>query len=294
MTKAQNRSRLSLMGAMLIFGTIGIFRKYIPLSSSMLAMLRGFIGMAFLLLLLLVRKQRLGWVDIRKNLLKLTVSGCFIGLNWILLFEAYNYTTVAAATLCYYMAPILVILAAPLVLEEKLTPVKLGCAALAFTGMVFVSGVLSGEALPDGTVKGILLGLGAACLYACAILINKKTDPIAAYDKTIVQLGTAALVLLPYNLLASGTAQAPVTLSVVLLTVLVGVLHTGIAYALYFGAIEDLPAQTVALYSYIDPVAAILLSLVIFREEMGLFGVIGAVLILGSTLASDLLEQKAA
>lgn len=282
------------MGAMLIFGTIGIFRKYIPLSSSMLAMLRGFIGMAFLLLLLLVRKQRLGWVDIRKNLLKLTVSGCFIGLNWILLFEAYNYTTVAAATLCYYMAPILVILAAPLVLGEKLTPVKLGCAALAFTGMVFVSGVLSGEALPDGTVKGILLGLGAACLYACAILINKKTGPIAAYDKTIVQLGTAALVLLPYNLLASGTAQAPVTLSVVLLTVLVGVLHTGIAYALYFGAIEDLPAQTVALYSYIDPVAAILLSLVIFREEMELFGVIGAVLILGSTLASDLLEQKAA
>ncbi len=294
MTKAQNRSRLSLMGAMLIFGTIGIFRKYIPLSSSTLAMLRGFIGMAFLLLLLLVRKQRLGWVDIRKNLLKLTVSGCFIGLNWILLFEAYNYTTVAVATLCYYMAPILVILAAPLVLGEKLTPVKLGCAALAFTGMVFVSGVLSGEALPDGTVKGILLGLGAACLYACAILINKKTGPIAAYDKTIVQLGTAALVLLPYNLLASGTAQAPVTLSVVLLTVLVGVLHTGIAYALYFGAIEDLPAQTVALYSYIDPVAAILLSLVIFREEMGLFGVIGAVLILGSTLASDLLEQKAA
>ncbi len=285
-------SRRALICAMLIFGTIGVFRKYIPISSGMLAMLRGFIGMAFLLLYVTIRRKRVSWTAIRENLLSLTVSGILIGLNWILLFEAYQFTTVAVATLCYYMAPVIVILASPLVLKERLTVPKLVCVILAFTGMVFVSGVLSGEALPPETAKGILLGLGAACLYAGVVLMNKRMGPIGAYDKTIVQLCAAALVLLPYNLLTAGAAEAPLSPAVTALVAVVGIVHTGIAYALYFGSMDALPAQTVALYSYIDPVTAIVLSLVLFRESMGLSGFLGAVLILGSTLASDLLDRK--
>ncbi len=292
MKNASASSRRCLVCAMLIFGTIGIFRKYIPLSSGMLAMLRGFIGTAFLLAYAFLRKHPLSWTDIRKNLLSLAVSGILIGLNWILLFESYQYTTVAVATLCYYMAPVMVILVSPLVLKEALTPRKLFCVFLALIGMVFVSGILSGEELPPQTMKGILLGLGAACLYACVILMNKKMKPIDAYGKTIVQLLSAAAVLLPYNLLTSGSGAVPFTASTAVLVAVVGILHTGIAYALYFGSIPALPAQTVALYSYIDPVAAIILSLVVFREDMGLYGFLGAVLILGSTLLSDLPDRK--
>ncbi len=290
--KTQATSALrSLTLSMLIFGTIGIFRKYIPLSSGMLAMLRGFIGMAFLLLLVFLQRKPLSFQNIRKNLGILVLSGGLIGLNWILLFEAYQYTSVAVATLCYYMAPVIVILASPLLLKESLTLRKVLCVLAAFVGMVFVSGVLSGT-LPQARERtGILLGLGAACLYACVILLNKKLGPIDAYDKTILQLGSAALVLLPYNLLLPGTMDGTVSWVTALLVAIVGIVHTGIAYALYFGSMEKLSAQTIALYSYIDPVAAIFLSLVVFREPIGWQGLLGAILILGSTLVSELPAQ---
>ncbi len=282
-------AKWNLMLSMLIFGTIGIFRKYIPLSSSMLSMLRGFIGVAFLLVLVKVQGRKLDAATIRANGKLLVISGILIGLNWIALFESYRYTSVAVATLCYYMAPVMVILASPLVLKEKLTVKKGLCAAVALAGMVMVSGVLEEKSLAGDSLKGILLGLGAACLYACVILMNKKLPVMGAYDKTMVQLLAAAVVLLPYNLLLPGE-PVPVTASVVLLVAVVGIVHTGIAYALYFGSMGGLKAQTVALYSYIDPVTAIILSLIIFQEKMTLFGILGAVLILGSTLASDLME----
>lgn len=111
--------------AMSIFGTIGIFRRYIPLPSSVLALARGTIGTIFLLFLLLViKRQRLSAEAISRNFKFLVISGALIGFNWILLFEAYQYTTVATATLCYYMAPVLVIMASPFFFQEKLTPCK--------------------------------------------------------------------------------------------------------------------------------------------------------------------------
>ena len=113
--------------SMLIFGTIGLFRRWIELPSSLVAMARGAIGMVFLLLVLRAKKQRLDGAAIRKNLPLLIPSGAALGINWILLFEAYNYTSVATATLCYYFAPMLIVLASPLALHEKLTARKLAC-----------------------------------------------------------------------------------------------------------------------------------------------------------------------
>ncbi len=292
MKRSFSGPKSALVTAMLIFGTIGIFRNFIPLSSSALAMFRGFIGMGFLLVFVKLQGRAIDWAAIRKNLLALTISGILIGLNWILLFESYCYTSVAVATLCYYMAPVIVILLSPLVLKEALTLQKVLCSAFAFAGMILVSGVLSAQSMGDGAFKGIALGLGAACLYAGVILMNKKMGPIGAYDKTMVQLFAASIVLLPYNLLMGQSVTGPLTVTSVVLVAVVGIVHTGFAYALYFGSMADLPAQTVALYSYIDPVAAIVLSLLIFQENIGLSGYLGAILILGSTLASDLLEQS--
>ena len=77
---------------MLIFGTIGIFVKYIPLTSSTIAMARGYMGAAFLLFVMLLSGKKLSFSAIKKNALPLIVSGAAIGINWIFLFEAYNYT----------------------------------------------------------------------------------------------------------------------------------------------------------------------------------------------------------
>ena len=277
--------KLKILTSMAIFGTVGIFVLFIPMASAAIAFCRGVLGCAFLLILMALTGKKPNLTDIRKNGWILAISGAAIGINWILLFEAYRHTTVAIATICYYLAPAFLTLASPLV-GEKLSAKKLGCIGVALVGMVFVSGVLQGN--QSGSFMGVLLGVGAAVFYASVILLNKKLSPIGAYDKTLCQLGAASLIIAPY-LLVSGSLEFSqmTTLGWVMLLV-VGVVHTGFAYALYFGAIRDVNAQTAAILSYLDPVLSIFLSALILRERLDVFSVIGAILILGSALYSEI------
>ncbi|MBR3811222.1 MAG: DMT family transporter [Agathobacter sp.] len=287
--KISEKSALfSLIFSMMIFGTIGIFRKHIELSSGVLAMARGFIGAAFLLLIIALKREKLSKAAIKKNLGLLILSGACIGFNWILLFEAYRYTTVATATLCYYLAPIFVIMASPLILKERLSGRKVLCVLVALAGMVFVSGVLQVDFTGLAELKGVLFGLGAAVFYASVILMNKKITDISAYDKTIVQLVCAATVLVPYVLLTGELAVAEWSGIGFVLVLVVGILHTGVTYALYFGSMAHLKAQTVAIFSYIDPIVAILLSAVLLQEKMDGLTILGTVMILGAAVYSEL------
>ena len=277
--------------SMVIFGTIGIFRRYIPLPSSLVAMTRGLIGMLFLLLVMVLRKRGMNRTAVRRKFAMLCLSGAAIGVNWILLFEAYNYTSVATATLCYYLAPMFVILASPLVVGERLTAKKLICVLTALLGMVFVSGVLeTGGGSSD--LKGVLLGLGAAVLYASVVLMNKQLGDVPAYDRTIVQLGSSAAVLLPYVLLTEDIGALTFTPGTIGLLLVVGVVHTGMAYAMYFGSLMQLKAQTAAILSYIDPVVAVLLSALVLREHMSLLSGLGAILVLGAAVVSELPSRR--
>ena len=279
----QTNAKIKLLGAMGIFGTIGIFRKFIPLSGAAIACARGVLGVAFLLVLMLLLGKKFRWGAVKTKLPLLCLSGAAIGFNWVLLFEGYNYS-VPLATVAYYMAPVLVILASGLV-GERITPRKLCCALAAAGGMVLVSGI-------GGSLMGVLFGLGAAVLYASVMLMNRKMDGIGAYERTVVQLGVAAVVVLPYVLLSGGFGLEALDGVGWLLLVTVGIVHTGVAYALYFGAMGSLKAQTVAVLSYLDPVLAIVLSAVVLGQKMGLWQTIGAVLVLGSALISELPERK--
>ncbi len=281
-------SLISLILSMTVFGTIGIFRNYIPFPSAFLAMARGFIGAAFILLFLILTKKGIDFSAIKKNLWVLLVTGAFIGINWILLFESYKYTTVAVATLCYYMAPIFVTVASAIFYKEKLTAKKLVCILSATVGMVLVSGVISGEQIGSSQITGILLGLGAAVFYASVTLISKKVKDISSFDMTLVQLLTAAVVVMPYSLAFEKINLSNAGVTAFLLVFLVGILHTGIAYAMYFTSVKNLEAGKVAIFSYLDPIIAILLSVIILKEEMTLPTAIGAILILLSTLISEI------
>lgn len=292
MSAEEKRSKLALLASMLIFGTIGIFRRNIPMPSSILAMVRGLIGTVVLILFVFLKRDRLSWKNIKANLVYLVVSGVLIGFNWILLFESYQYTSVATATLCYYMAPIFVVLCSPLLLKERLTIKKVICVIVALGGMVLVSGIFEAGFSGTGEFKGVLFGLGAAVLYASVVLLNQKIQNVSAYEKTIMQLGSAAVVLLPYTSVTEDFSSLRFTVEIVVLLLFVGIVNTGIAYALYFSSMKDLNAQTVALFGYIDPVVAIILSAVILGERMNLLEITGAVLILCATLVSELPEKK--
>lgn len=280
---------------MAAFGTIGIFVRLIPLPSSVIALVRGALGALFLLAVSYGQKKPPDRKAIAKNLRYLLPSGIIMGFNWVLLFESYRYTTVAIATLCYYFSPVIILLLSPLMLKEKLTRTKVCCIIAALAGMVLVSNVLQGA---DGTSSytGILLGLGAAMLYALIVLMNKRLQDISSRDSTMTQLGISAVVMLLYSFFTvdfSTLTYPPVGWGLVLgfgSLLVVAIFHTGFCYNLYFGAIAALPAQTSALFSYIDPVVAVLLSAFVLHEPMTLLNAAGAALILGATLLGEILE----
>lgn len=281
------RSYFDAVFSMLVFGTIGIFRRYIPLPSGILALSRGLLGGLFLLVLLKIQKKK-NVNATRRGIIMTIVTGAVIGGNWILLFESYNYTTVQIATLSYYMEPTIVILLSPVFLGEKLTPKRFICALCSILGMVLVSGITGGTSLSSGDFKGILYGLSAATLYATVIILNKRNTGMDAKYKTMLELFSASIVIVPYILLREDITAITFTPLSILMLLVVGIFHTGFAYSLYFGAMDKLSAHTIAVVSYIDPVFALILSFLVLGESLSLSGLIGAVLIIVSSLISEL------
>ena len=289
-TKTPKKYFIEFIISMVAFGTIGIFRRYIPLDSGILAMARGIIGAVFIFIFLAVRKTPFSLSHFHGKAWMVMIVGAIMGFNWVTLFEAYNYTAVSTATLCYYMEPIFLILISPFVFKEKMTGKKLICVAVAFIGMVFVSGVLTAS-VGKSDITGITFGLLSGFLYAIVVCSSRAIKDVDPYEKTALQLLSAGVIMIPY-LLCKGAFADPslataFTPTTIIMLAIVCIVHTGIMYLLYFESINHLSVTQIAVFSYIDPVVAIILSQVILHEDMGWQGVVGAVLILGAAFISE-------
>jgi drug/metabolite transporter (DMT)-like permease len=284
--------KLKFITSMLIFGTIGVFVKKINLSSSEIALLRGVIGSLFLILASFFLRQKPSFRAIKGNSVLLILSGGAIGFNWILLFQSYKYTTVSNATLSYYFAPVFVIILAPFVLKEKITIAKAGCIACAMIGLFLVVNVGEGANTAYNHTLGITYGLSAAALYASVILMNKFIKGLSGFETTLVQLMVSALVLLPYVYFKDSLNFSDINLNSIVFILILGIIHTGSAYFLYFTSFKELKGQTIAVLSYIDPISAVIISAIFLGEKMSLIQMLGGVLILGSTFLSERLEMN--
>ena len=292
--RAGTYARLQLIFTMLLFGTIGTLSRYIDMPSSIICLGRAFFGVLIILAILALRGQKPDTEAIRRNAGWLLLSSTFMCVNWICQFEAFRYTTIATATLCYYMQPVFYILAGAIVLREKLSPKKLICVAVAFGGMVLVSGVLQ-TGFRISELKGAMFGVAGGFFYAMVVLINKYMKDISPVDTTIMQLALVSVIMLPYSAATGAFSEVTVTTTGIICLLVLGFLHTGIGYIIYFDAVNKLPAQTVGILSYIDPVEAVLLSAFFLKEPVTVHTVIGAILILGAAAVSELTpEEKAA
>ncbi len=280
-------AKIQMVLSMLIFGTVGIFVKFIDMPTGFIAAVRGGVGAVVIALFMLITRKKPDFKELLKKLPLIILSGAAMGFNWILLFESYRHTSVAVATTCYYMAPIFVVIASPFVLKEKLTVKNMLCVAVSLLGSALVSGIVGAEA---PAFVGVVLALGAAVLYATVMLTNKFLGNLSAYERTSAQLLVAGLTVLPYAVIVGGkSAFTPITVTCLSVVALV---HTGFAYTLYFGAMKKLSAKTIAILSYIDPASAIVLSALILREKITLAEIIGAVLIVGAALVSEIKLKK--
>lgn len=278
--------RWMLIVSMTIFGTLGLFVRNIPVSSGELALYRAILAALLIGVFLLVTKQKIPFKNIKKEVPILLASGVAMGINWILLFEAYKYTTVSVATLSYYFAPVIVTVVCPILFKEKLTGKQIICFVMSTLGLVMITGI--GDVGGGSDFIGILFGLGAAVFYATVILLNKFIKNVEGIHRTFLQFLAAVIVLIPYVLLTSGVTVG--TLKVVgwINLLIVGLVHTGITYCMYFSSLKELPGQKAAILSYIDPLVAVLISVTVLGEAMTWWQVIGGVLILGFTLWNEI------
>ena len=280
-----------LIISMVTFGTIGLFVKSIALSSGEIALWRAVLATALIGLFLLITKQKIPFKSIKKEIPLLIASGCAIGINWIFLFEAYKYTSVSAATLSYYFAPIIVTLVCPFLFKEKMSPKAWICFGASTVGIVLITG-LGGATEGSNHFLGILFGLLAALFYASVILLNKFIKNVSGIHRTFLQFIAAIVILVPYVLFTSGIQVTSLDGKGLGFLLIVGLVHTGVAYCLYFSSLKELSGAKAALLSYIDPLVAVLVSVFILREEITPLQILGGVLILGFTLWNELPSKK--
>ncbi len=281
------KSKIQFLLSMIIFGTIGVFVRYIDLSSSEIALLRGLIGSLFLTTVMFLMKKKISWAIVKVNALILLLSSIALGGNWIFLFQAFKHTTLSNATLSYYFAPVIVLIVSPFVLKEKLSVKKIICIAVAMLGMLFIVGNGGVNTSGLNNLVGIGYGLMAAVLYASLMLLNKFIKNMDGLETTVLQLGTATILLMPYVFFTEGFGILEVSSSSIPFILILGVIHTGIGFLLFFSGMQKLKGQSIAALSYADPITSLVISALILQEQMTFVQILGGALLLGATFVSE-------
>lgn len=271
--------RLMMIFSMVIFGTLGVFVRNIPVSSGELALYRAILAALLIAVYLGITKQKIPFANIKKEVPLLLASGVAMGVNWIFMFQAYKYTTVSLATLSYYFAPVIVTVACPFLFKEKLTGKQIICFLMSTAGLVMITGI--GKIGSNTDFFGILWGLGAAFFYAVVILLNKFIKGVEGIHRTFLQFLSAIVILIPYVAVTGGVTLGQLHTVGWINLLIVGLLHTGITYCLYFSALKELPGQKAAILSYIDPLVAVVISVTVLGESMTVWQAVGGLLIWG-------------
>lgn len=267
-----------------IFGTIPLFVRLIPLQSAEIALWRAVLASICILAYLMLSRKKLRLADFKGRMGMLILSGAIMGINWVTLFESYRHTTVSMATLIYYTAPILVTVASAVLMKEKISRFQALCMGMTMLGLaLIVNPTGEGGAL----WLGALLAFISATLYATVIMLNRFIKDVPGVQRTLLQFGAAIGVLLPYVLLTGGPGIGSIDVKGLLSLLTVGAFHTGLAYCLYFGAIQTLKGREIAILSYIDPVLAVLLSALFLKEPLAPVQILGGVMILLFTFLSE-------
>ncbi|WP_425447394.1 DMT family transporter [Dethiothermospora halolimnae] len=280
---------LKIIIAMVLWGSIGLFVKNISLPSIEIAFLRAVIASIVLIVgrLLIIRNPRKSINKYsKKDIWLLFFSGIILAFNWFFLFKAYKYTTVANATLTYYLAPVFVIFLSPVVFKERITKRKLISVFVAMAGLVLI--VSRQKIMLDINyehIKGITFGVLAAILYAGVIMLNKSIKEVTSFNRTIIQIVISGLVLLPI-IIYRDNIDISSTKGLINIIIL-GTIHTGLAYLLYFPSIKDVSVQRVSVLSYIDSISAIIFGTLFLGEPLGIFHIMGGGLILISPFIKD-------
>lgn len=287
--KQAGKSRVMFIAAMMIFGTISLFVRNIPLPTAEIAFWRAAVALAVIGVFMAATRRFGRLRDMRGKIWLYALSGALMAFNWVLLFEAIRYTTIALATLSYYVAPTLMVLASVLFFRERLNAWQTLCFVLSTLGLVMMLGVSGGS---GGDLKGILLALASAVLYASVVMINKGAGETDGIARTFVQFLAVVAVLAPFILLRGGFHLGQLGGRGLAALLAVGLVHTGLCFCLYFSALASLRGQQAAILSYLDPLVAVLLSVLWLGERVSALQMAGGVIMVLFALLNELFVRK--
>lgn len=281
--------KLKMVLAMVIFGTIGIFVHQIALPSAIIACIRAVVGTAFLAIILGFYKERSDFTSFKKNAIPIIISGAALGLNWVFLFEAYKYTTIPVATVCYNLAPVFVLILSPIILRERLTVLNIACTLGSLAGAILISGVLGSETVHT---TGVIYALLAALLYCVVMITNKKISGISSLDNAFYQMAVASVVTIIYAVATVDMSTVVITDNMGWMLLVLGIVHTGLAYALAFSASKRITAQNWGVLSYLEPATAIVLAVVLLKQAYGPVEFLGTAMIFGFAFINGFVKSK--
>ena len=277
-------SYFKYIAALLLFGSNGIVARYITLNSYEIVLLRNLIGILFLIVVFIVSKQKFSGAKNRRDFVCIGISGIAMGASWMFLYEAYTRIGVSVATLAYYCGPVIVMAVAPLVFHERITAAKLIGFIAVLSGMFLVN---RQELSQGGFSWGLICGIMAAVTYAFMVIFNKKAKSITGLENSVYQLLFSLITVSVFTLVKQGFGMTLSPQSIPAILIL-GVINTGIGCYLYFSSIQHLPAQSVAICGYLEPVSALVLSSAFLNERLTIIQLIGTVLILGGAAFGEL------
>ena len=279
---------LRYLFALTLYGTIGLFLHFVSYSSEFVVLCRGLFGSLFIYLVLLFRKEKIDREAVRKSLFMLALSGIALGLNWVFLFAGYRYG-IAISSLCNYMAPIIVVVITSLFYKERINLKQILCIVMAFAGMLLMLGIFEGNSTVD--MRCVLYGSLAAVGFVVLVLINRRIRDIPQMEKTLIQLLFSMLAVLPYVYFNNGFPKV-FDLRSALVVLMLGFLHTGVAYIFYFSSIDTLPAQSIAVLGYLEPVMNLLIGALVLHEKIDISGILGALLIILASIGNEVFADK--
>ena len=282
------RSYMKYFAALLLFGFNGIVASFIDLSSYEIVLLRTFIGNVLLIALFFLTRNKLTFYQYKNDSLFLLLSGIAMGTSWMFLYEAYAQIGVSIASLCYYCGPVIVMALSPLLFREKLTASKLCGFAAVLIGIILVNGSAFNG---NGNLWGIFCGLMSAVMYAAMVICNKKAQRITGMENATLQLFVSFLTVFIFVLFKQGLTVHLHTEDIIPVLIL-GLFDTGIGCYFYFSSIGKLPVQTVAICGYLEPLSAVVFSVIVLHETMLPIRILGAALIIGGAVSSELVKRK--
>ena len=281
-------SYLKYIFALLLFGSNGIVASLIHLSSYEIVLLRTLIGSLLLIAIFFIAREKLTFYKYKTQSIFLAVSGIAMGTSWIFLYEAYDEIGVSLASLAYYCGPVIVMILSPFLFGEKLTRIKVCSFLVVLVGIFLVNGT----AFENGvSVWGLACGLLSAICYSLMVMFNKKANDITGLENSMLQLFVAFLTVAIFVGIKQGYRMEIDTQSIIPILVL-GLLNTGIGCYFYFSSIGKLPVQTVAICGYLEPLSAVVFSVVFLKEAMMPIQIIGAVLIIGGAMLGEYRKRQ--